>query len=102
MSLLNYFGSTPTHRIKNACTALQKGSGIILVDDEHRENEGDLIFAAEHLILDQVNQLIQDCSGIICLSITEEKAKELSLTPMVYTNTNKHQTACNHWSIRQR
>lgn len=93
MSYLELFGHTYLERVQSACQALQLGRGIVLVDDEDRENEGDLIFAAEKISIADVNQLIQDCSGIICLCLTEEKAKSLSLAPMVFKNTSPYQTA---------
>jgi len=81
------------HRVITACKALQQGKGIILVDDEERENEGDLIFPAATITTKQVNQLIQDCSGIVCLCITLAIAKQLNLQPMVKSNTSSYQTA---------
>src|SRR5215212_11888081 len=93
MHHLNHFRKTFRERVETACTALKAGQGIIIIDDEDRENEGDLIFSAEKLSQDHVNQMIQDCSGIICLCLTADQAKRLSLKPMVANNTNHHQTA---------
>ncbi|MDF1684389.1 MAG: 3,4-dihydroxy-2-butanone-4-phosphate synthase [Legionellaceae bacterium] len=93
MSDLVVFGSNSIERVNRACIALAQGKGVVLVDDEDRENEGDLIFAAEHIRVEQVNQLIQDCSGIICLCLTAENANQLSLKPMVNLNTSPYQTA---------
>jgi 3,4-dihydroxy 2-butanone 4-phosphate synthase len=93
MSYLTPFGKDSISRVQHASAALQQGKGIILVDDEDRENEGDLIFAAEKISISDVNQLIQDCSGIICLCLTEEKAAILGLKPMVLNNTSPYQTA---------
>ncbi len=93
MSYLELFGHTYAKRVESACHALHAGKGIVLVDDEDRENEGDLIFSAEKISIEDVNQLIQDCSGIICLCLTEEKADRLSLAPMVLKNTSPYQTA---------
>lgn len=93
MSPINIEHQNFQNKIKNACDALQKGKGIILVDDEDRENEGDLIFPAETISQQQVNQLIQDCSGIVCLCITNQLAKQLNLQPMVINNTSAYQTA---------
>lgn len=90
---LAQFGKNFQQRTERACEALKQGRGIILVDDEDRENEGDLIFAATNITPQQVNQLIQDCSGIICLCLTAEKAQQLSLQPMVTHNTSQYQTA---------
>lgn len=55
-------------RIQSAVQALQNGNGIIITDNEKRENEGDLIFACSSLTREQVAQMIRDCSGIICLT----------------------------------
>lgn len=93
MSYLEPFGKSFIERIGYACESLSAGKGVVLVDDEDRENEGDLIFSAAKLSIADVNQLIQDCSGIICLCLTEEKAKQLSLEPMVPKNTSPYQTA---------
>lgn len=90
---LEHFGKTFHQRVEQACEALKQGQGIVLVDDHDRENEGDLIFPAETITPQQMNQLIQDCSGIICLCLTPEKAKQLSLQPMVTQNTSPYQTA---------
>lgn len=93
MSLLTSFGAHSAERVHHAITALSAGRGIILIDDEDRENEGDLIFAASTLTVDQVAQMIRDCSGIICLCLTPEKAHQLALRPMVEKNTSPYQTA---------
>lgn len=93
MSNLLSFGNNFVERVDLACKALSLGKGIVLVDDEDRENEGDLIFAAENISIENVNTLIQDCSGIVCLCLTVEKAENLSLKPMVSNNTSRYQTA---------
>lgn len=93
MSHLKLLKHNFAERIDNACKALALGKGIILVDDEDRENEGDLIFSAEKMAIQSINQLIQDCSGIICLCLTQQKADELALKPMVEKNTSAYQTA---------
>lgn len=92
MSSIAIFGTHFTDRVHRACKALSEGKGIVLVDDEDRENEGDLIFSAEKISPENVNQLIQDCSGIVCLCLTLQKAKELSLKPMVEHNTSRYET----------
>lgn len=93
MSNLNFFENSYIERVENACRDLASGKGVILVDDESRENEGDIIFAAEHLSVTQMNQLIQDCSGIVCLCMPKEQAQHLNLQPMVKNNTSANQTA---------
>jgi 3,4-dihydroxy 2-butanone 4-phosphate synthase len=63
------------------------------VDDENRENEGDLIFPAETITPMQMAMLIRECSGIVCLCLTDEKLKQLELPQMVGNNTSANQTA---------
>lgn len=91
-SLLEKFGS-PLERVEAALTALRAGEGVLLVDDEDRENEGDLIYSAEHLTDQQMALMIRECSGIVCLCVTDEKAKTLELPQMVVSNSSKNQTA---------
>lgn len=91
-SLLAIFGDSHS-RITKAISALQSGQGILLVDDENRENEGDLIFSTEHLNEQQMALLIRECSGIVCLCLTEEKISQLSLPQMVGKNNSHFSTA---------
>ena len=92
MSLLESFGN-PTERVERAIASLKSGNGVLIVDDEDRENEGDLIYAAETLTPQQMALLIRECSGIVCLCLTDEKADALDLPPMVINNTNRNHTA---------
>ncbi|XRX42575.1 MAG: 3,4-dihydroxy-2-butanone-4-phosphate synthase [Buchnera aphidicola (Eriosoma harunire)] len=89
--LLSIFG-TSKQRVLNAIQAIKKGEGIILLDDEKRENEGDLIFSAEKMTVKQMALTIRYGSGIVCLCITEPLRKKLNLPMMVKHNTNKYQT----------
>lgn len=82
-SYLTYFGKDHKERVNKAITHLQAGKGILLVDDENRENEGDLIFSAEKMSVKDMALMIRSCSGIVCLCLTPEKAGSLELTPMV-------------------
>lgn len=91
-SLLAEFG-TPIERVERALLALRAGQGVLVVDDEDRENEGDLIYAAESLTSAQMALMIRECSGIVCLCITDELARRLELPPMVVDNSSKNQTA---------
>lgn len=91
-SLLAEFG-TPIERVERALLALRAGQGVLVVDDEDRENEGDLIYAAESLTTAQMALMIRECSGIVCLCITDELARRLELPPMVVDNSSKNQTA---------
>jgi 3,4-dihydroxy 2-butanone 4-phosphate synthase len=80
-------------RVELALRALRHGQGVLVTDDESRENEGDLIFAAESLTAPQMAMLIRECSGIVCLCLTDEKMKSLALPAMVTNNTSRYQTA---------
>src|SRR5687767_15971013 len=72
--------------------AIRAGEIVILVDDEDRENEGDLIFAAEFVTPDKINFLAKHGRGLICMSIVEEHAARLGLKPMVEQNRSRHGT----------
>ncbi|QCI22524.1 3,4-dihydroxy-2-butanone-4-phosphate synthase [Buchnera aphidicola] len=89
--LLSTFG-TPIERIQKAILALQSGQGIIILDDEKRENEGDLVFASENMTIEQMALTIRYGSGIVCLCITESKRKQLNLPMMVKRNTSTYRT----------
>jgi len=91
-SILDSFGSA-RERAEAAIAAIKAGQGVLIVDDEDRENEGDLIYAAETITPQQMALLIRECSGIVCLCLTDEKADALQLDPMVKNNTNKNGTA---------
>ncbi len=86
--------------LENALDALRAGKPIILVDDEGRENEGDLILAAEKATPESVNFLIQYGSGIVCVTLTEEQADRLELPLMVpKKSSNSHFVAAFTHSI---
>ena len=78
--------------VENAVKALQHGKGIVIADRIDRENEGDLVFACQNLTQEQVAQMIRDCSGIICVVISEKKAQSLNLPFMVSHNKSKNHT----------
>jgi 3,4-dihydroxy 2-butanone 4-phosphate synthase/GTP cyclohydrolase II len=79
--------------IDEALLDIRKGKMVILVDDEDRENEGDLCMAAEKATPSAVNFMAKYGRGLICLSLQEEKADELQLPPMVSNNTSRFGTA---------
>ncbi|PJG82302.1 3,4-dihydroxy-2-butanone-4-phosphate synthase [Caviibacterium pharyngocola] len=91
-SLLSQFGSAE-ERVKKALEAFKQGNGVLVLDDEDRENEGDLIFPAETITPEQMAKLIRYGSGIVCLCITDELCRQLDLPPMVQDNTSKNKTA---------
>lgn len=78
--------------IKKAIEVLQQGEMIILVDDEDRENEGDLVVAAQFATPDKINFMATHGRGLICLSMTEKKCDDLNLPLMVSDNTSKFST----------
>lgn len=68
---------------------LKQGKMVILVDEEDRENEGDLVMAAEHVTAEAVNFMATFGRGLICLTLTEDKCRQLRLTPMVGSNGSR-------------
>ncbi|CAG0911911.1 unnamed protein product, partial [Cyprideis torosa] len=91
-SLLAQFGNSK-QRVESALAALKAGEGVLVVDDEDRENEGDLIYSSEHLTAGQMALMIRECSGIVCLCLTGNKIDSLGLPPMVDNNSSKNGTA---------
>ncbi|HEX2565727.1 MAG TPA: bifunctional 3,4-dihydroxy-2-butanone-4-phosphate synthase/GTP cyclohydrolase II [Burkholderiales bacterium] len=71
---------------------IRAGRIVVLVDDEDRENEGDLVFAAEFVSAEKINFLAKHGRGLICMPITEERAQRLGLKPMVEQNRSRHGT----------
>lgn len=78
--------------IDEAIEEIKKGNFVIVVDDEDRENEGDLIIAAECITPEKVNFMETHARGLICTPITKERAEELDLPMMVANNTSIHAT----------
>ncbi len=79
--------------IEEALDEIRQGRMVILVDDEDRENEGDLTMAAEKVTPEAINFMAKYGRGLICLSLTEERLNELRLPMMVLDNTSRFQTA---------
>lgn len=92
-SILSPFGNNAEERVLNAINAFKSGNGVLVLDDEDRENEGDLIFPAETITKEQMAQLIRYGSGIVCLCITDERCRQLDLPPMVKHNNSVNRTA---------
>ena len=80
-------------RIEAALEDIRQGKMVILVDDEDRENEGDLCMAAEMVTAEAVNFMAKEGRGLICLSLTEKRADELDLPLMVKDNSSSFGTA---------
>lgn len=93
MKTIQDFGADYRARVENAILKLKSGSGILLVDDENRENEGDLIYPAISMTEADMALMIRECSGIVCLCLSAQRCKDLELRPMVEQNTSKNQTA---------
>ncbi|MDR0736363.1 MAG: 3,4-dihydroxy-2-butanone-4-phosphate synthase [Zoogloeaceae bacterium] len=72
---------------------IRAGRMVILVDEEDRENEGDLLIAAEHVTPEAINFMVTHCRGLVCLTITEARARQLGLTQMTRDNKTPYNTA---------
>jgi len=81
------------HQIEEAIEDLKQGKVVIVVDDEDRENEGDLVALAQYATTETINFMIKEGRGLVCAPITEERALELDLPLMVNHNTDYHGTA---------
>ncbi|WP_426575842.1 3,4-dihydroxy-2-butanone-4-phosphate synthase [Xenorhabdus stockiae] len=91
-TLLSSYG-TPFQRVERAIAALRAGCGVMVLDDENRENEGDMIFVAETMTVEQMALTIRHGSGIVCLCMTDERRRQLQLPMMVENNSSQYQTA---------
>jgi 3,4-dihydroxy 2-butanone 4-phosphate synthase len=90
--MLTKFGDAFS-RVENAVKSFRNGEGALLVDDENRENEGDLVFPAQTITERQMAMLIRECSGIVCLPMSGDLADGLELPMMTEVNTSKNKTA---------
>lgn len=81
------------HSIEEALEDLKQGKMIVVVDDEDRENEGDLLALAEYVTPETINFMATYGKGLICTPISHQLAQNLALQPMVKNNTDNHQTA---------
>ena len=85
--------ATPLDSVEDAIEDIRQGRIVIVADDEDRENEGDLVCAAEAATPDIVNFMLQHGRGLLCVALTEERADELDLPPMADQNTDPQGTA---------
>jgi 3,4-dihydroxy 2-butanone 4-phosphate synthase/GTP cyclohydrolase II len=83
----------PFATVEEALEEIRQGRQIVLVDDEDREDEGDLTMAAEKVTSEAINFMTKNGRGIICLALTEERCDELALPPMTPLNTSNYGTA---------
>ncbi|KMV71691.1 3,4-dihydroxy-2-butanone-4-phosphate synthase [Rosenbergiella epipactidis] len=90
-TLLSEFG-TPEQRVESALQALRENRGVMVLDHEDRENEADMIFAAQSMTVEQMALTIRHGSGIVCLCITEQRREQLALPMMVENNSSAYGT----------
>ncbi|HEX7808707.1 MAG TPA: 3,4-dihydroxy-2-butanone-4-phosphate synthase, partial [Thermoanaerobaculia bacterium] len=83
----------PFATIEEAAELYRRGEFVIIVDDEDRENEGDLCIAADRVTPEKINFMARYGRGLICLALTEERCNELELPLMVENNTTNFGTA---------
>src|ERR1700761_528507 len=83
----------PFTDVPGALQEIRAGRMVVVVDDEDRENEGDLPLAAEHVTPDAINFMARYGRGLICLTLTEERADHLRLFPMTQQNSSRFGTA---------
>src|ERR1700719_2982960 len=79
--------------VEQAIAAIRAGRFVIVADDEDRENEGDLIAAAQLVTPEMVNFMIRRAGGVICLALPPERVDQLGLSPMAETNVDDYRTA---------
>jgi len=80
-------------RVQNAISEIQKGNMVIMLDDEDRENEGDLVYSAALSTDQHVNFMATHAKGLICVAVTKQTSNRLGLNPMVTSNTSSYETA---------
>ena len=85
--------TTAISPVEDIVADMRAGRMVILIDEEDRENEGDLVLAADHVTAEAVNFMARFGRGLICLTLTRERCELLQLPPMVTRNGTKHATA---------
>ncbi|GLU33024.1 3,4-dihydroxy-2-butanone-4-phosphate synthase [Trinickia caryophylli] len=80
-------------RIAAALDAMRAGRAVIVLDDDDREDEADLIVAADRMSVETMALMIRECSGIVCLCLPDETVRALDLAPMVASNESRYGTA---------
>ncbi|PSL00357.1 3,4-dihydroxy-2-butanone 4-phosphate synthase [Haloactinopolyspora alba] len=80
-------------RVFDAVEAIRRGRPVVVTDAASREDEGDLVLAAEHATPEWIAFMMDQCRGLICVPMTAERAAQLDLPPMVQNNTEPHRTA---------
>ncbi len=84
---------TPIDRVLVAIEEIKKGNMVIMIDDEDRENEGDLVYASAFSTPEHVNFMATHARGLICVALSKSIATRLDLNPMVSSNTSSYETA---------
>jgi len=84
---------TPIQRVQEAIEEIKKGNMVIMMDDEDRENEGDLVYASTFSTPDHVNFMATHARGLICVALSNDIASRLELNPMVSNNNSMYETA---------
>lgn len=84
---------TPVDRVLRATSAIKEGKMVMMVDDEDRENEGDLVYASVFSTPEKVNFMVTHAKGLVCVAVSKKIAKRLDLNPMVENNDSSYETA---------
>lgn len=79
--------------VRDIVEDIRAGRMVILVDDEDRENEGDIVIAAQHVTAEAINFMAKNARGLVCLTLTEERCRQLGLNPMARDNRSQFSTA---------
>jgi 3,4-dihydroxy 2-butanone 4-phosphate synthase / GTP cyclohydrolase II len=83
---------SPISSIEEIIDEIRRGHLVVLIDDEDRENEGDLVFAADFVTPEKINFMAKHARGLVCLTLTDEHARQLRLPPMASANGTVHGT----------
>src|SRR6185437_10033746 len=82
----------PFNTIPEILEDIRAGRMVVILDDEDRENEGDLIMAAEKVRAEDINFMVREARGLVCVTLTEQRTRQLGLRPMVSDNTSSYHT----------
>jgi len=82
----------PFNTIPEILEDIRAGRMVVILDDEDRENEGDLIMAAEKVRAEDINFMVREARGLVCVTLTEQRTRQLGLKPMVSDNTSAYHT----------
>jgi hypothetical protein len=82
----------PFNTIPEILEDMRQGRMVVILDDEDRENEGDIVMAAEKVRPEDVNFMVREARGLLCLTLTEQRTRQLGLKPMVSDNSSPYHT----------